>query len=132
MSRPSSDEEGYINIEGSIPSDVTMPARLSFFGITYEQWGGLRRQVENIDLSENIWFLIASVCFTLSFSFGIGTTQLESAVFWIRGGFLAAAAASFVGAAAFGIFGWQTRGRRKGDIKEILEYMDDIKLVEPE
>ena len=132
MSRSPTDAEDSINLEGNISSNVAIPARLSFFGITHEQWGNLRHQVKSIDLNENLWLLACSVCLTIGVSFGIGATQIEDSENWIRTGFWMATAAGSVGAVACGIAGFQTRRRRKNDIKEILEYMDEIMRIDTE
>ena len=130
MTRSTEEHEASITGEGGIPFDVELPESLSFIGITYEQWGNLRRQVESIEPSENLWFLACSVCLTLGVSFGISATQLGAAEYWIRTGFWMATVAGSVGAVVCGIAGWQTRGRRKDDIEEVLEYMDGIRRID--
>ena len=62
--------------ERGIPFNVRLPESLSFIGITDEQWNQLKRQVENIGPSENLWFLVCSVSLTLGISFLISVTQL--------------------------------------------------------
>ena len=127
MTRLSEDDEASIGGEQSIPFNVTLPESLSFIGITHEQWNQLRRQVKSIEPSENLWFLFFSVCLTLGASFGIGSTQVGSAEDWIRTAFWMATVGGAVGATVCGIAGWQARGRRKNDIKAVLDYMDEIK-----
>ena len=132
MSRPSEGDEASISGEQGIPFNVTLPESLSFIGITHEQWTHLKRQVENIEPSENLWFLFCSVCLTLGVSFGIGATQIGSVEYWIRTAFWMATFGGAVGTVVCGIAGWQAKGRRKGDIKAVLDYMDEIKPASPE
>ena len=126
MNRPSSEVETSTSGERGIPFNVRLPESLSFIGIIDEQWNQLKRQVENIGPSENLWFLVCSVSLTLGISFLISVTQLGTVEPWVRTSFWMATAAGLVGAVLCAIAGWQTRGRRKDDIKAVLNYMDEI------
>ena len=132
MTRPSGEDETSIGGEPGIPFDVELPESLSFIGITYEQWGHLRRQVENIGPIENLWFTTSLAFLTFSISFVINIILPGSVENWVEIVLWVGTATGLVGAVLCFIAYRANSKRRKDDIQAVLSFMDGIRRTNGE
>lgn len=102
------------------------------FVVTRQEWNRIKERVRNIRSRESHWLSASYALLSIGVSFLIGAlslAQLEGVATWVTVGFWMAVAIGFGGAIICLIAYRESGGRRKNDIKFVIEYMDDIERL---
>lgn len=114
------------------PVEFETPVQQQGFIVTRQQWNHIKRRVRNIRSRESHWLSASYALLSIGVSFLIGAlslAQLEGVATWVTVGFWMAVAIGFGGAIICLIAYRESGGRRKNDIKFVIEYMDDIERL---
>lgn len=114
------------------PVEFETPVQQQGFIVTRQQWNRIKERVRNIRSRESHWLSALYALLSIGVSFLIGAlslAQLEGVALLVTVGFWMAVAIGIGGAIICLIAYQESRGRRKDDIKVVIEYMNDIERL---